>query len=153
VTGLFLGYYLPWDSLLNAEVAQAHGFRPYPGPIEGGLVGFEKIDNAQHGIHDYFKFLKFGFGRCTDQACVFIRRGRLTRAEGLRIVRERDGKFPWSYLGEPLERILGKIDLDLEEFQRICDRFTNRKLFVKDASGDLLRDARGNLTKVNYDNG
>jgi hypothetical protein len=40
----------------------------------------------------------------------------------------------------------------VDEFQRICDRFTNRKLFRRDADGQLLRDRQGNLTKVNDDN-
>jgi len=39
-----------------------------------------------------------------------------------------------------------------EEFQAVCDRFTNRKLFETDRHGNLVRDNAGNLTKVNYDN-
>jgi hypothetical protein len=35
---------------------------------------------------------------------------------------------------------------------RICDRFTNKKLFVRDAGGNLVRDKQVNLTKINYDN-
>jgi hypothetical protein len=34
----------------------------------------------------------------------------------------------------------------------VCDRFTNKKLFVTDARGTLVKDRHGNLTKVNYDN-
>ena len=60
VTGLFLGYYLPWDGLTNALVAQANGFRSYEKTVEGSMVNYENLDNHQTGIHDYFKFLKFG---------------------------------------------------------------------------------------------
>jgi hypothetical protein len=67
-------------------------------------------------------------------------------------VRKQDGKFPWTYLGKPLEEMLRRIDISLEEFQKICDRFTNKKLFEKNANGELLKDKYGNLTKVNYDN-
>jgi hypothetical protein len=42
--------------------------------------------------------------------------------------------------------------MTLEEFQRLCDRFTNKKLFVTDRRGEFVRDAGGNLSKVNYDN-
>ena len=45
--------------------------------VEGSMVNYENLDNHQTGIHDYFKFLKFGFGRATDLACLHIRRGRL----------------------------------------------------------------------------
>ena len=42
--------------------------------------------------------------------------------------------------------------MSLDEFVHTCDRFTNKRLFVCDARGELVRDAHGNLTKINYDN-
>ena len=150
VTGIFLGYYLPWDGYSNALFSQAYGFSTLHTTVEGSLVNYENLDNHQTGIHDYFKFLKFGFGRATDIACLHIRRGRITRQDGIDLVRRHDGKFPWSYLGKPLEKILEPLDLTLEEFVRICDRFTNKKLFLKDARGNLVKDRQGNLTKIKY---
>ena len=85
-------------------------------------------------------------------ACLHIRRGRLTREEGLALVKKHDGKFPWVYLGCPLEKILEDIDMTMDEFILICDRFTNKKLFLCDSNEKLIKDARGNLTKVQYDN-
>jgi N-acetyl sugar amidotransferase len=152
VTGLFLGYYLPWDGYGNALYAQAHGFETYAKTVEGSLVNYENLDNVQTGIHDYFKFLKYGFGRATDLACMHIRRGRLSRQDAINLVRKHDGKFPWVYLGTPLEEILRSIDMTLDEFIKTCDRFTNKKLFVCDSRGNLVKDKDGNLTKVNYDN-
>lgn len=152
VTGLYLGHFVPWDGYTNALVAQAYGFTTYPGTVEGSIVNYENLDNAQTGIHDYFKFLKFGFGRATDIACLHLRRGRLTREQALALVRTHDGKFPWSYLGVSIQEILEDIGMTLEGFIRVCDQFTNKKIFVCDAQGNLVKDARGNLTKVNYDN-
>jgi N-acetyl sugar amidotransferase len=152
VTGIFLGYYYPWDGFANALVAQGHGFTTYGRTVEGSLVDYENLDNVQTGIHDYFKFLKYGFGRATDLACLHVRRGRLTRADALELVRLNDGKFPWVYLGHPLEATLRTIDLTLDEFIGVCDRFTNKKLFLRDARGQLVKDRDGNLTKVNDDN-
>ncbi len=152
VTGLFLGYYLAWDGYGNALYAQAHGLETYHKPVEGSLVNYENLDNHQTGIHDYFKFIKYAFGRATDLACMHVRRGRLSREDAVRLVTEHDGKFPWEYLGKSIEDILGEIDMSLEEFVRVCDRFTNKRLFVTDARGELVRDEHGNLTKLNYDN-
>jgi len=152
VTGIFLGFYLPWDGYGNALYAQAHGFETYQKTVEGSLVNYENLDNAQTGIHDYFKFLKYGFGRATDLACLHIRRGRLRREEAIELVRMHDGGFPNEYLGTSLQEILDDINMTMEEFVRVCDRFTNRKLFLCDARGDLIKDRHGNLTKVNYDN-
>jgi N-acetyl sugar amidotransferase len=152
VTGLFLGYYLPWDGYQNALIAQANGFETYHKTVEGSLVNYENLDNHQTGIHDYFKFLKFAFGRASDLACSHLRRGRLTRQDAIELVKRHDGKFPSVYLGEPLEHVLREIEMTMEEFVRVCDRFTNKRLFVCDARGNLTKDRDGSLTKLNYDN-
>lgn len=152
VTGLFLGYFFPWDGYSNALIAQAHGFRTYPHCVEGSLANYENLDNYQTGIHDYFKFLKFGFGRATDIACNHIRRGRLSRSDALQAIRRHDGAYPHSYLGKSLQDILAEIDMSVAEFDAICDRFTNKRLFARNADGSLQRDANKNLIKINYDN-
>ncbi len=152
VTGIFLGYYLPWDGYANALLAQGHGLKTFHNTVEGSVVNYENLDNHQTGIHDYFKFLKFGFGRATDIACMHIRRGRITRKDGMQLVKMHDGKFPWTYLDKPVDKILEPMDLSVDEFIQICDRFTNKKIFKKDAHGKLLKDRHGNLTKINDDN-
>jgi N-acetyl sugar amidotransferase len=152
VTGLFLGYYQSWDGLSNALIAQAAGFTTLEHAVEGSMVNYENLDNHQTGIHDYFKFLKFGFSRATDIACLHIRRGRISREDGLDIVRRRDGRFPWTYLDKKLEDILAPLAMSVEEFVRICDKFTNKKIFKRDAGGQLAKDRFGNLQKLNHDN-
>ena len=76
VTGLFLGHYLPWDGLSNSLIAQANGFQTFETTVEGSMVNYENLDNHHTGIHDYQKFIKFGFGRTTDIASLHIRRGK-----------------------------------------------------------------------------
>ncbi|MCZ7660922.1 MAG: hypothetical protein M5U07_25290 [Xanthobacteraceae bacterium] len=116
--------------------------------VEGSLAAYENLDNYQTGIHDYFKYLKFGFGRATDIANNHIRRGRLSRADAVALVKRHDGKFPWTYLGRPIAEILREIDMTLDEFQAICDRFTNKALFRTDNRGKPVRDRDGNLVPV-----
>ena len=152
VTGLFLGHYIKWDGLSNYLVANANGFRTTQEPVEGSMVNYENLDNHQTGIHDYFKFLKYGFGRATDIASLHIRRGRISRDEALQIVIKNDGKFPWTCLGKPLEDILEPLEISVGEFVEICDKFTNKKLFLTNTDGTLKKDRNGNLTKINYDN-
>ncbi len=152
VTGLFLGHYLPWDGLSNALIAQANGFVTYDRAVEGSMVNYENLDNHQTGIHDYFKFLKFGFSRATDIACLHVRRDRISRQDAMEIVRRNDGKFPWTYLGKPLADILAPLEMSVDEFIKVCDQFTNKKVFKRDGSGALVKDRQGNLEKLNYDN-
>ena len=95
---------------------------------------------------------KFGFGRATDLACMQVRRGRFTRQDALEIVEKHDGKFPWEYLGKSLEDILEPLELSVDEFIQICDKYTNKELFQRDGSGNLIKERDGNLLKINYDN-
>lgn len=129
--GLFLGHYFPWDGKENAHIAAEHGFEFNPGPVEGCGERYENLDNHQTGIHDYFKYLKFGFGRATDLACNNIRRGRISRDEGKEFILEFDGQFPRTYLGKPLEDILKRIDVTMDEFIATCDKFTNKDIFYE----------------------
>lgn len=146
VTGIFLGHYIPWDGWSNALIAQANGFETMPHLVEGSLANYENLDNHQTGIHDYFKFLKFGFGRATDLANNHIRRGRLSRNDAVRLVQIHDGKFPNTCLGKPIEETLAEIDMTREEFERVCDQFTNKQLFAVDNRGRPVRNKDGNLT-------
>ena len=152
VTGLFLGHYFPWDGLSNVLISKAHGFKPFSSIVEGSYVDYENLDNHQHGIHDYFKFLKFGFGRATDIASIHIRRGLVSRDLALEAVKNLEGKFPWTYLGKKLNHILKNIDMTLTEFNLLCDSYTNKNIFKLDKNNELLKDESGNLVKVNYDN-
>jgi N-acetyl sugar amidotransferase len=147
-TGIFLGYYFPWDGYQNALIAQGWGFETLPQVVEGSLANYENLDNYQTGIHDYFKYIKFGFGRATDIANNHIRRGRLTREDALPLVIRHDGKFPWTYLGRRIEEIVAEIDMTLDEFLAICDRFTNKRLFRTDNRGKPIRDRKGDLVPL-----
>ena len=129
---IFMGYYFAWDGFQNAILAEKNGFSTYERDhVEGSLFNYENLDNHQTGIHDYLRFLKFGYGRCIDIACSHIRRGRMTREEAWQLVSKRDGAFPWTYLGQPIEDTLGKIGVGLDEFMEICDRFANKAILVK----------------------
>jgi hypothetical protein len=83
---------------------------------------------------------------------MMIRRGRLSREDAIDLVTRHDGKFPNVYLGIALDEILDDIGLTKDQFVAICDRFTNKRLFVTDRQGDLIRDAAGNLARTNADN-
>ena len=151
-TGLFLGHYFPWDGLSNAILSGAFGFRAKNVHVEGSPVNYENLDNYQTGIHDYFKYLKYGFGRTTDIVSLHIRRGIMARSQGLEIVKEIDGNYPHTYLGKPLSEIITKIGLTTDKFNLICDKFTNTELFRKSKNGDFERNLDGSPIKSNYDN-
>lgn len=143
VTGLFLGHYLPWSGLDNAILAREHGFEWFHKPVEASGWNFENLDNAQTGLHDHLKWCKFMFSRASDMASLQVRRGLMTREQAIEHVREWDGRFPWTYLDVPLEEILATLDMTIPQFQRICDRFTNRALFKRNPDGSFARRPDG----------
>ncbi len=117
-TAYFLGQFLPWDGKQNALMARDHGFEWWDGEVEGSVGSYEALDNHQTGIHEWFKYLKYGYMRPTDICSLEIRRGRMSRNEGLKIVKNRE-KFPLTYLGKSYEDILLKIGITAEEFYKI----------------------------------
>lgn len=148
VTGIFLGYYMKWDARKQLEVVKQKGFNVLDEHTEGTFTNYENLDTKYVSFHDYFKFLKFGYGRATDHASIDIRNGRLTREEGLKLVKKYEGKIPTKYLKEFLE----DFELTESEFFKICDKFTNKSLFKTDNNNELIRDEDNNIEKIKYDN-
>lgn len=144
VVGIFLGHYFFWDARKQLEIVKKHGFSvKEDGPIEGTYTNYENLDEKMHGLHDYLKFVKYGFGRATDHACIDIRNNRLTREEGLKLVKEFDGRYPHFGVNEFVEYS----GMTKEEIDAILDSFTNSILFEQDEKGNFIKDAEGNLRR------
>jgi len=147
VTGIFLGHYFFWDARKQLEIVKQHGFAvKEDGPTEGTFTNYENLDEKLVGLHDYLKFVKYGFGRATDHACIDIRNKRLTREEGLNLVKQYDGKYPHYSISE----FIKYSGMTKEEIDTVIDSFTNPVLFEQDANGAFVKDAYGNL-KHNFE--
>jgi N-acetyl sugar amidotransferase len=132
INAYFLGQFYPWDSRRNAEVAIDNGFTVCSDQDVvwmGAWWDFENLDNAETGIHDYFGYLKYGYGRLCAQISIDIRNGLVSRDDAYAVVKEHDGNVPIEYMGVRLERVLRHIGIDLKEYNSICDSFTNWELF------------------------
>ena len=148
VRGIFLGQYLQYDIYKEIEIVEKLGFSRNPEPKEGTYTDWENLDTKYTGMHDYFKWIKYGFGRATDHASIDIRAGKITREEGLKLVKQHEGKIPLKYFDD----FLRDMEITRKEFYKIVDKFANKDLFKKDKDGNLLRDKDGNLEKLQYDN-
>lgn len=145
VTGVFLGHYFFWDARKQLEIVKEHGFAvKEDGPIEGTYTNFENLDEKLVGLHDYLKFVKYGFGRATDHACIDIRNKRMTREEAIEKVNEYDGKYP-HYAIKCFHEYSG---LSYEEIDNVINSFTNPILFEQDENGDFIRDKDKNLVRT-----
>lgn len=130
---IFLGYYLPWDIKQNISIARQYGFKPREkGPIMG-LYDYSDLDCMNIVIHHYFKWLKFGFNRVTDNASNEIRKGRMDREEAIKLVREKDGiKPPKEYI----EAFCRQIGITWDDFWATAEGFRNSDIWKKDENGE-----------------
>lgn len=142
VTGLFLGYFFKWNARAQLAEVEKVGFSvKEDGPVETTYTNYENLDCDSMSIHDYLKWIKYGFGRATDHACIDIRNGIITRAEGVRLVRKYDGKLP----PVALRRFLEYTGMSKKEFLETVDRFANPVIFEKAPDGSFRRDIDDNL--------
>ena len=145
VRGIFLGSYIKWDIFKQLELVKTLGFSENEDVKEGTYDRWENLDVFFTVFHDYFKFLKYGFGRTTDHVSIEIRYGRMTREEGIKLVKEHEGKIPRKFF----KKFLESAKITEKEFHEICDKFTNKELFQTDQNGNLIKDSDGNLTLKN----
>ena len=142
VTGIFLGTYIKWDIFKQLELVKKLGFTENEEIKEGTYDKWENLDVYFTVFHDYFKFLKYGFGRTTDHVSIEIRYGRMNREKAIKLIKKYEGKIPTRYLKE----FLNAANITMNEFEAICDKFTNKELFQTDQEANLLKDKDGNLS-------
>lgn len=146
VTGLFLGYFEKWDTHRNIQEALKLGWHPNPdGPVENAWNAYENLDCKWiGGLHDYMKFLKYGYSRATDQLCIEIRHNRISRNQAIdELLKSSEGKVPWKYIPD----FLNYLGISEVEFTKTLDRFTNKRIFECDSKGNLVKDENGNLRR------
>jgi N-acetyl sugar amidotransferase len=137
VRGVYLSNFMDWDGNRNAEiVTDLYGWRPAQQPFERTYRTISNLDDMhENGIHDYLKFIKLGYGRGSDHACKDIRAGRMTREEGIAMVRRYDAVKP----RRDLARWLEYVGMSEEEFDRTCDGFRDPRVWRVE-NGEWVKD-------------
>ncbi len=127
VRGIYLGNYVDWDGNQNARLAMdQYGWKPAQQPFERTYRTISNVDDMhENGIHDYMKFIKFGYGRASDHACKDIRSGAMSRDTGIEMVRKYDHVKP----RRDLERWLRYVGMTEAEFDRIADRWRDPRVW------------------------
>ena len=121
-------YFEPWDSYKNYLTAKKYcGLTEKKGTNKGTFTNFAQNDQALYDLHTYMMYLKFGFGRATQDAGIEIRRGAMTRDQAINLVTLFDGKYPSTHLKD----YLTYFDLTKKEFDNILSKWVNKKLFYK----------------------
>ncbi|QWD72731.1 N-acetyl sugar amidotransferase [Polynucleobacter sp. UB-Raua-W9] len=128
VKSIYLGFFLWWDGYKNYEIAKKYGFSGRKaGPLSGNIINYDNIDEKLCEIHNWLKFLKLGFWRPTDEACYQIWNGRMTRAEAVGLVKEKQYEFPIEYLDEFCEYH----DISRDQYFSIQEKWRNLDIWHK----------------------
>ena len=91
------------------------------------FTNFAQNDQALYALHAYLMYLKFGFGRATQDAGIEIRRGSMTRDQALNLVKMYDNSYPHDLIDIFLEYY----QMTKEEFDAVLDKYANQDLFEK----------------------
>ena len=125
---IYYGYYFPWDIKNNFRIAKKAGFNARKaGPIMG-LYSQSDVDCMNIVIHHYFKWLKFGFNRVTDNSSNEIRKKRLTRDQAVNLVIKYDGYKPPK---EYISNFCKQINITENFFWKVANKFRNKKIWKK----------------------
>ncbi|MCX5696454.1 MAG: N-acetyl sugar amidotransferase [Candidatus Omnitrophica bacterium] len=138
VRGIYLGNYFRWEQHeITKKMTELYGWQPKKTPYQRTYRIFGGIDDMHEiGVHDWLKFMKFGYGRCTDDASLDVRSGVLSRKEAIGLVKKHDPVYP----SEDLGRWLDLTGYTKEEFDQICDKWRNKKIWNKGSKGDWYKD-------------
>jgi N-acetyl sugar amidotransferase len=147
IQSVYIGYFFFWDGFENFILSRKFGFQARRlGSLSGNTLAYDNIDEKQCEINIWFKFLKFGFWRPTDQSCYHIWNRRLSRDAAVEQVNARQYEFPAEYLND----FLRFNSITFDEFWCVVDKFRNRKIWRRvDGEWRLKTSLIGNGTSGN----
>ena len=135
IRAVFLQYYVKeWSQVGNADFAVARGLTGRTGDLHdlGRYRRYTGLDSDLVIANQMIKYLKFGFGFATDEACYDIREGRLSREDAVWYVKEYDGRCGEKYIKIACDYL----GITEKEFWAVVDRYVNRELFREDDRGN-----------------
>ncbi len=126
VRGIYLNNYMRWDSKAQHEEM----IKMYAYKTEEQTRTFDTYNDVDcynySDVHDYIKYLKWGYGKVTDHASREIRLRRMTREQGVDMVKKYVVKEP-----DNLEMFLDWIGISKSAFRYLMDQHRNLDVWVK----------------------
>jgi len=126
IQSLYMGHFFNWNGYDHFLKAKEFGFKArLDGPLSGNVLDYDNIDEKLCEIHIWFKFLKFGFWRPTDQCCYHIWNNGMPREEAVELVNNKQYEFPGEYYHEFLEYH----QITDTQFWQTVERFRNKDIW------------------------
>ncbi|OJI07360.1 LPS biosynthesis protein [bacterium CG10_46_32] len=138
VRGIYLSNYIRWDSKKQHEdmIAQYGYETAYQ---ERTFDTYNDVDCFNYSsVHDYIKFLKHGYGKVTDHASREIRLKRLTREQGIDLVKKYQNLKPSK---KSLSLFLKWVGMNKKDFYKSIDAFRSSVVWEKSGMAWKLKDS------------
>jgi N-acetyl sugar amidotransferase len=136
VRGLYLSNYIRWDAKRQHELMiDTYG---YESSAQQRTFNTYEDVHCFHsaGVHDYIKYLKYGYSKVTDHATREIRLKRMTREEGIAKVLEYSERSPTD-----LSLFLDWAEMSEREFLDCVWNRRDGRIWARDKAGEwVLRD-------------
>jgi N-acetyl sugar amidotransferase len=131
---VFLSYFWrEFSVLVNSEFACLRGLEVRDIDVNGNADYFatSMLDEDFFILNMMIKWLKFGFGKASDNVNEQIRYGHISREEGISLVEKFDGKCSLSII----QQFCTYLEISIHEFWRVVDGYVNKDLFEKVSEG------------------
>ena len=149
VRGIYLNNYIRWDSKTQHEtMIGLYGYETMR--LQRTFDTYNDVDCHHYsGLHDLIKYIKWGYGKATDHASREIRLKRMTRAEGIDLVKKYSDVWP-----KDTDLFLKWMDFSSKkDFFRILDRFRSDAIWERKGDGWKLIDSMINYKGAEGDAG
>jgi len=137
VRGIYLGNYVRWDSKAQHEqMIQRYGYETTP--QSRTFDTYNDVDSFHYsGVHDLIKFAKFGYGKVSDHASREIRLKRLSRRDGIELVKRYEHVIP-----KDLSKFLRWLDMDEATFWHHVNAHRDPRIWTQNSARQwILKDS------------
>lgn len=136
VRGIYLNNYVRWDTKAQHELMiEKYGYET--APLQRTFDSYNDVDCFHYtGLHDYIKFLKWGYGKVTDHASREIRLKRMTREEGIELVHQYSQVAP-----ADISLFLEWIEMEEKEMWSMIDQFRDPEIWGQRDNQWELKDS------------
>lgn len=127
VRGIYLNNYMRWDSRAQHEkMIEMYDYETHEQTRT--FDTYNDVDCFNYSdVHDYIKFIKHGYGKVTDHVCREIRLKRMTREQGIDLVKKYADIAP-----KNLRLFLEWIGMTENGFNYIIDQHRDKKMWKRD---------------------
>ena len=135
VRGIYLSNYISWNARKQTEFIIKELAFETAQVRDRTFNLYDKLDDIHaNGLHDYLKFLKFGYGRATDDASTEIRHGRMTREQGIEMVLKYDHVRP-----KDMDIFLAVNQMSENELLTFVEPMRDPSVWKKNENGEWVR--------------